>query len=220
MRLNHQPTGKGILGDAYRWTANKLFSGEKLREGETHVPQLDFNWEKGFSIKNASYAGPGTHVINRVREGVKPVNTADKASLAHDIRYSLAPEKNTKQAIREADNKMVSKLVSESSIWHPIDSINNLVAAAGIKGKTLLEDWGIAGADTFTKTSEKKKLSQADESLLRGKLSELEKEGYGAPIQSILISRSVPKSEHERIILGVGGHKGKVDVTQNYFRYR
>ena len=48
----------------------------------------------------ANYAGPGTDVIGRLRLGIKPVNTADKAAQRHDLDYTRA--KNIKD-IRKAD---------------------------------------------------------------------------------------------------------------------
>ena len=61
---------------------------EPQRQGERHtVLQI------GNDFKRASYCGPGTKVIQRIKEGSKPINNVDKVCQAHDIRYSLA-EKN------------------------------------------------------------------------------------------------------------------------------
>lgn len=52
--------------------------------------------------------GPGTHVNERIRSNVEPVNSADKASMIHDVNYILAqgnPEK-----LNQADEKALSRL--------------------------------------------------------------------------------------------------------------
>lgn len=160
-----QQKGKGFAGDVYRSIANKLFKGEKLRPGEVHVPQFTTS-----GIYNANFSGPGTHVIDRIKEGKRGITTQDKAANAHDIRYSLA--KNHKD-VRIADDKMVQKLWKESSIWKPLESLNNLIGAVGIKAKTVLEDVGIVDQNTFT-TPGSNNLSSENEKVLRDRLDELE----------------------------------------------
>jgi hypothetical protein len=49
---------------------------------------------------------------------------------------------------------MVSTLWDKSSIFHPIDSLNNIVGLSGIKAKTIGEDMGLFGKESFTKTGE------------------------------------------------------------------
>ena len=75
---------------------------------------------------------------------------------------------------------MVSTLLKKSSILHPIESINNLIGAAGIKAKQILGDIGLADTKTFTTFGDYDKASQEDQKLARERLAELEKEGYGA----------------------------------------
>lgn len=52
--------------------------------------------------------------------------------------------------IRKADKKMVSTLAGKLSFLSPVESINNLVAMAGIGGKMLLDKLGITNTNTYT----------------------------------------------------------------------
>jgi len=48
-----------------------------------------------------NYTGPGTRLYENIIADVRPVDDADKRSLLHDVRYSLA---NTKEDILYADS--------------------------------------------------------------------------------------------------------------------
>lgn len=105
---------------------------------------MKWDWKTGLNVVRSNFSGPGTKVADRIRRGDRGVTTQDKAANAHDIRYSLS---KGAEDVRRADNKMVSSLVGKSSIWSPIESINNLVGAAGIKAKTIGEDLGVFSKD-------------------------------------------------------------------------
>ena len=78
-RKNSVQQGEG-LND---WAARNTF-GSNLRLGEIHPPM----WrKKGFVTP--SYSGPGTTLIDRLKEGVLPINQQDKIARMHDIRYSF-----------------------------------------------------------------------------------------------------------------------------------
>jgi len=64
--------------------------------------------------------------------------------------------------IKKADDKMVSTLLKKSSIWHPAESINNFIGVAGIKGKQLLSDIGLADTKSFTSFGDFDKASLED----------------------------------------------------------
>jgi hypothetical protein len=83
--------GKGVHGcgvSDFLMSGVRYLAGAKgdLFPGETHgilrMPNGE-NW-------NAQYMGPGTNVATRVRRGDPGRTNVDKASKAHDIRYSLA----------------------------------------------------------------------------------------------------------------------------------
>ena len=52
---------------------------------------------------------------------------------------------------------MLDNLVKTSSIWHPLDSLNNLVGYVGIKSKNILEDTGLVKPQSFTSMGDYKK---------------------------------------------------------------
>ena len=61
--------------------------------------------------------GPGTKIVDRLNKNIKPKSYADKVSLKHDIDYTTAKNKND---IRKADEKMLSSLKNDLSIFHPL----------------------------------------------------------------------------------------------------
>jgi hypothetical protein len=88
-------------------TARPSFPGEKhtilkLPNGRTGI---------------ANYMGPGTNVIERLKRGDKGRTPADTVAKRHDIDYTLASGKATKEeqlkAVRNADNRMIN---SESTV--------------------------------------------------------------------------------------------------------
>lgn len=170
-RKKRNLTGKGI----YDKLVNK-FTGSNLKPGEKHV----LMWHEG-KLKPASYSGPGTDILTRLKEGVKPLNKADKTAQAHDIRYSLA---NNIEGIKEADNKMVNKL-KELRKTGQENTFNTLPSQLGIQANQLLAkvlptkafDWFVqkmTGQKEF-----RQNLKPEDRLMLQDKLKELETEGYG-----------------------------------------
>ena len=89
--------GAGVYDKSVNW----LFHAG-LRDGEIHAPIWTSN-----GIKFGSFIGPGSDVIGRIREGIKPVSKSDKVAQAHDLRYGNA---RTPADVRRADMKMVNKL--------------------------------------------------------------------------------------------------------------
>jgi len=84
--------GSGV----YDKVSNFIFD-TSLRDGEIH-PLLYVDG----TFTNATYMGPGTHSIDRVREGVEPVCQSDKVAQKHDLAYALA---TTAEDVRKADKK-------------------------------------------------------------------------------------------------------------------
>lgn len=60
---------------------------------------------KEFHIPFHNYAGPGTHVLERLNNNRRPTNDLDYASLIHDIEY-MNPNITKKQA----DDNMINNL--------------------------------------------------------------------------------------------------------------
>lgn len=119
--------------------------------------------------------GPGTDLKERIREGIEPITESDKVAQAHDLRYWKS---SSHDDIRAADEKMVSKL-NEISKNKSDYKVNILQGKYGIKAKMALEDWGLAKPENFTTFGGWEDDSPEDQQMLRGKLAQLEQEGYG-----------------------------------------
>ncbi len=147
----------------------------KLKSGEKHQVFL----KDGCSYRGR-FSGPGTHVIEDVKEFLSKygnsiseafqeknfVSPADMEAAAHDCRYMLSD--GSKEKIREADQKFIAVL---SKMSDP----NRLVPLAAMKAKVLAEDYKL----TEVYGSEREKMSDADRKLLEDVLKHLERKGFG-----------------------------------------
>ena len=150
--------GKGL--------SDKLWGSEF--PGERHMPL-----KVGNKFKRAQYAGPGTALIKRLKRGDPGISETDRASMAHDIRYGLAP---TAKGVREADEKMVAALKRISA--KGTDSrFNTFIAQRGIEAKMAMENMGITKIDTFTTPAGA--YDKETMEMLRDKERELSQQGYG-----------------------------------------
>lgn len=129
-----------------------------------------------------NYIGPGTHVIERLKRGDPPRTLTDKTAKRHDIDYTLASGSKDKatqnKLIREADERMVSKLKSIEK--HGLDSkFNTLQGKKLIQAKMKAEDIGILKKGSFG--GDLKKLTPQENILLKSKKEKLQMEGFGHP---------------------------------------
>ena len=154
------------------------------------IPASDSNARSGFAgelhtvlqLPNgrpgiANFMGPNTHISERIRRGDPPRTMVDRVAQAHDIRYALS---NNVDDIRRADNAMIKKV--DELGRNNSDSRINLLQAKAIYAKTLAEDTGMLAKGSFSKFKDgapTKSISDSDKSLLQGKLSNLEAEGFG-----------------------------------------
>lgn len=135
--------------------------------GELHPPLITPE-----GLRRGNYLGPRTHIVDRIKRGDRPINFADKEAQAHDIRYSLAGDK---EAVRRADLKMINKM--NEGLARKLDSPLNLkVGKYGIMTKVGLEKLGIAKPTTFTTFGS---ATEEDKKILEPKLKQLESEGFG-----------------------------------------
>lgn len=150
---------------------NQRFPGEK------HIPLRT----GPLKFEMAEYAGPGTNLQKRLEKGIKPKTQADKSALAHDIRYELA---KTPDDVRKADDLLINatQKIDNNQIDDPEtpyhSSLNTFAVRNAIRAKTLGEDVKLFDQNTFTKPGSKK-LTPEKEKILRDKLDELQKLGYG-----------------------------------------
>lgn len=60
-----------------------------------------------------NYMGPGTHVLQRISDGVLPINTLDAAALIHDVEY-------LKFGQTSADDNYVLNVMKQNKLYVPI----------------------------------------------------------------------------------------------------
>jgi hypothetical protein len=178
-------------GGWYDKTVNYLLPNakNKLRNNERHAILFTKN---GF--EPASFMGPGTDVIGKIRDNVQPLNKSDRVSMAHDLRYSLS---SNADGVRAADLKMVKKL-NEIQKNKGDYKFNILMGKLPIQAKMKMEDLGIVGKQAFASYGG---LEADDIPIAKAKLKELEKEGYGhkKPKNKWMLHLAKCKKQHPNI---------------------
>jgi hypothetical protein len=157
-------SGKGL----YDYIARNVFKS-KMRKNEMHPPM----WSKS-GFKTPSFLGPGTSVVDKLREGLKPINEQDKIARMHDIRYTLS---NNPDDVRFADDKMIKKL-NDSKNKKSTYAINHYIGYLPIKLKMAAEDLGIIKKGSFS-SMDSHKLSASDRTILEKERDIMAQSGYG-----------------------------------------
>lgn len=140
-----------------------------LFEGETHSPLI-----VNGKMRVASYVGPGTQIIKRLKRGDKPLTETDSVAQLHDINYALAQNLDD---VRNADIRMIEKLKQIEK--NKGDSkLNIMVGKKGIETKVYLENKGLLDKNKFFDNNYGS-LSDEDKQLLENKRNELIQKGYG-----------------------------------------
>lgn len=192
-----QLTGDGI----YDKLVNMLPSSDvsyPLFEGEKHVP-LIVNGRP----RVASYVGPATQIIKRLRRGDKPLTETDVVAQLHDINYSLAQNLDD---VRSADIRMIEKLKQIEK--NKGDSkINILLGKKGIETKVYLENKGLLDKNKFFDNNYGS-LSEEDKQLLENKRNELIQKGYGISKQKLKTIQPLSNTEIEHLMKDVKTFKG------------
>ena len=96
-----------------------------------------------FGLTRANFCGPSTQLRKRLARGDKGVSEIDSACRVHDMLYSLAKSEGD---IRAADDRLIADIKKAKTAGPK----QKAVLIAGIKAKTLGEDVGIFGPETFT----------------------------------------------------------------------
>jgi len=109
----------------------------------------------------ANFIGPGTNIVKRVKENVKPMTKVDSAARQHDLDYyqfskkasriddkqlaELMPE--LKKDIRKSDNRLISAATEASKfpsgLKAPLNFAHGVATKIGMKAKTIAEDLGV-----------------------------------------------------------------------------
>lgn len=170
---------KDKIVDAYSGEIGTAIKNALPDSDDTARPSFAGEKHGILTLKNgkygtANYMGPGTNLIERLKRGDPPRTEVDKASMAHDIRYSLA--RNTDD-IRKADNIMMSAVDRISR--DKLDDPKNIAQARLIKLKTIGEDLGVIRRDAFSGDLKNNKIDDKDRILMMSKIAGLAQEGYG-----------------------------------------
>ena len=100
-----------------------------------------------------NYIGPGSDVIRRLAENVKPTTRADRAAQRHDIDYynirsglrkTTLTHNQAREQVRQADNLLMKESRKGlTNITNPLNQMHSAAALSGIKAKTIGEDVGV-----------------------------------------------------------------------------
>ena len=158
-------TGGGI----YDRGANWLF-GSDLRPGERHpVMRL-----KSGKYRPGRFMGPGSHVLDRLREGQRGISPVDDVSARHDLAYALAKNEND---IRIADEHMLARIKEIEDGRHGGDTRWNInLGRGGISSKIFLEDKVGVPKKWFTNFGD---IDDKDREFAQEKYDKLTQEGFG-----------------------------------------
>lgn len=140
-----------------------------LFEGEQHIPLI-----VNGKMRVASFVGPGTQIVKRIKRGDKPLTETDAVAELHDINYTLASNLDD---VRNADIRMINKL-KEIEQKKLDNKLNILAGKKGIETKVYLEDKGMLDKNKFFDNN-LNSLSNEDKQLLTNKRDELIQQGYG-----------------------------------------
>jgi len=162
-KLNQHMTGE--LGTAIK---NAIpASDDRARKGftgESHVPLRLSNGKMGI----ANFAGPGTHVVRRVKRKDPPRTWTDQVAEEHDLNLLLHPNK-----VRRADNTMIKRL-NRLQRDGADDMFNIKAGRTIIKAKKALEDVGLLDQQKFA-ADIRSQLSPGDLQTLQNRLTTIEK---------------------------------------------
>jgi len=123
--------------------------------------------EREMHLPKASYIGPKTDIVKRLRERVKPTTRTDRGAMKHDVSYynirnrirsGVYTHKDARSKIRESDNLLLQEARKNiSNITNPLNAFHGVSTSAGMKAKELAEDNGIIDKLKFVGEGKRKK---------------------------------------------------------------
>jgi hypothetical protein len=181
----------------YDKIVNTFATNNPLYEGEKHIILYT---DKGF--QPASYCGPGTNLITRLKKGDSGKTEVDRSCMRHDIDFTLA--ENVEQ-VKNADMKMLENLRKIRARKGDY-SFNIGLAETGIENKIRGEMVGIFPAGSFS-SKRGAFLSNEDRTLLLKNLKDLEQQGYGGR-KKLHRGRALYSNEIEFLLKDIKSFKG------------
>lgn len=164
----------------------------KVKPGEKHAVV-----KKNGQFYRTKFAGPGTHLIDDIKEGIakhgsidemiKPENFVTKMDLEgliHDIRYGLAPLfPDPAKAVLAADAKFIEVgqrlLKDPEEAKEPLNIQGSLVPIAAKHAKDLLKPDGVLNFLDKNPDGTLQKPKEEDRLLMEQVLNKLAQKGYG-----------------------------------------
>jgi len=119
------------------------FRGE--RHGVIQLPAGGFG--------SASFMGPGTQLLTRLRRGDRAQTPIDKISMLHDIEYGLARDISSTQQEADARSRAADLRMVRNG-WQAVSNgnetlFNGMLGAGLISAKIFLEDMGVLEPNKF-----------------------------------------------------------------------
>lgn len=177
-------------------------NARKMYPGERHALLKLANGKYG----RASFMGPGTQLVSRLKRGDPPRTLSDKVAKRHDIDYALSTDV---AGIRAADKRMV-KSIQRIKKAGTDSRFNTLQGEKLIQMKMKLEDLGVDPL-RFAKFGG---VSEADKPLVLAEKKKLEQEGYGVGGKKKKSSKKLPPGLKLRRSLLKKTHKKKYNKTE------
>ena len=146
-------TARNIAGKVGRLATGKV--GTTVSNVLSKKFNKNPNWRSGFpgeahlvlptkyGLTRANWCGPGTNLQARKARGDKGVSPIDNACETHDTLYNQA---RSEKDLRKADNRLIRDIRRSKA-----GRKQKAVLIAGLRAKTLGEDVGLFGPETFTK---------------------------------------------------------------------
>ena len=130
--------GLRTAGAFATWVGKNYTAAQKY-PGEKHQPM----WVDG-TIKMASFSGPSTNLLQRLKDGDKPISYTDEVAKLHDIMYQRAALSGSREEMRrlkgEADKVMLNYL-REGKNKKLDNKVNIGIAKLGISGKEKIQKY-------------------------------------------------------------------------------
>lgn len=147
-------------------------------------------------LKRASYCGPNTQLLKRLKRGDKPLTPVDQVCMRHDAAYfnldklGLSKMRDMDilaQATRD-DNKFLHRIAKIRNTGKD-SRFNTIQPEVGIKAKLALENLGILKRTSFISSEEG---TPEEKAFVKRRVQELKQSGFGNVAESDLFDVELP----------------------------
>lgn len=166
-------------GPAYAGEKHQLLFHQGTRKYDSNQPAN--------KVSTASYSGPQTKLIKRLKNGSKPLTATDESALRHDVDFAIIHAKLSRgeithkeavKMVRDADSRMLKNLARIQR--EKKDTMKNIgPAITGIGGKIVGEETGVLGPASFSGIDTPQSYTDEEIKLLEKTREQMEQKGYG-----------------------------------------